>query len=53
MRFFRIAALLALCLPLASCGPARRKAADYYVDKAAAVMEAVSVREADVEKAFL
>jgi len=48
----RAALLLPLCLALASCGPAKRKAADYYVDKAAAVMESSSVREADVEKAF-
>lgn len=43
---------LALCLPLAACGPVKRKAADYYVDKAAGIMDSVSVREADVEKAF-
>lgn len=43
---------LTLCLTLAACGPVKRKAADYYVDKAAGMMESASVREADVEKAF-
>ncbi|HOI42763.1 MAG TPA: hypothetical protein PK523_07435, partial [Elusimicrobiales bacterium] len=52
MRALRAALLLPLCLTLAACGPVKRKAAGYYVDKAAAVLEASSVRESDVEKAF-
>ncbi|HNT96903.1 MAG TPA: hypothetical protein PKK31_01395 [Elusimicrobiales bacterium] len=52
MRRSRAVLLLPFCLTLAACGPVKRKAAGYYVDKAAAVMEASSVRENDVEKAF-